>query len=53
MSNESTGQQMAVGPAGGSSWVAAAARAVYSKDSIIRPGRSRLLGFEKKIVRVV
>ena len=29
MSNESTGQQMAVGQAGGSSWVAAAARAVY------------------------
>ena len=28
MSNESTGQQMAVGQAGGSSWVAAAARAV-------------------------
>ena len=29
MSNESTGQQMAVGQAGGSSWVAAVARAVY------------------------
>ena len=34
MSNESTGQQMAVGQAGGSSWVAAAARAVYVTEQM-------------------
>ena len=34
MSNESTGQQMAVGQAGGSSWIAAAARAVYVTEQM-------------------
>ena len=34
MSNESTGQQMAVRQAGGSSWVAAAARAVYVTEQM-------------------